>query len=676
MESTSFVNSKLVPQMADAADVLQACLAQHPLVAFPVLVPNARGLEAALAAGAKEATLLTAASDTFAQKNTNCTVEENLQRAAAVLQRAKAAHCSVRGAISVCLGCPYEGEVPARRVAQVASRLLEDGCQEVLICDTIGTGTAGSVQRVLEELRGADIPMDRVGVHFHDTYGQAVANTLVALQFGVTKVDAAVGGVGGCPFAGPGASGNVATEDLLQLLEGLGVHTGLDMTKLAETGQWLTEQVLGRPNGGAGKTSEVQAKACANANITTAGGAQSVGGLWARLMEPQASGDCDLWVLDLWRVAGQVLHLAGATLAYFGAEVVKARTARWCISAALIPSLDRKLPARLMSDSALAAGWCFSQGREAREARPSSRRAAIAGAVAGVPCAAGADGGDGLDGAAGLRAVSAACVALAGLGLALQGRPSVLRGEGSGKRSSLAKKAVDLSKLQFGVQDPEVPLPAGVQRGHAPARYKVEAHLADELEEKGVVLVPGALKDWVEFLRQVTDHQVEHPHLWSLVGRGGDSYDYIQRNVWMTNNGYRDFMYYSPLCHVLAQLARTSELRPSTDVLIVNPNDGINWHQDNQNGPIDADYAIRWWTAMDACGEGKIGVPEYLIGSHRNQTVKDEVAVDISGGDLPRFTDCTEYVVQPGDLIVWNTRTVHRIRDLAQATPRESALPG
>ncbi|CAJ1382383.1 unnamed protein product [Effrenium voratum] len=184
------------------------------------------------------------------------------------------------------------------------------------------------------------------------------------------------------------------------------------------------------------------------------------------------------------------------------------------------------------------------------------------------------------------------------------------------------------------------------------------------------------MDDWVEFLRQVTDHQVEHPHLWSLVGRGGDSYDYIQRNVWMTNNGYRDFMYYSPLCHVLAQLARTSELRPSTDVLIVNPNDGINWHQDNQNGPIDADYAIRWWTAMDACGEGKIGVPEYLIGSHRNQTVKDEVAVDISGGDLPRFTDCTEYVVQPGDLIVWNTRTVHRIRDLAQATPRESALPG
>ncbi|CAK9103453.1 unnamed protein product [Durusdinium trenchii] len=292
----------LCESKAGSADGLE----EHPKLAFPVLVPNAKGLQAALDAGAKEVTLLAAASDTFAKKNTNCTVEENLERAAVALQVAAASQCHVRAAISVCLGCPYEGEVPAQRVAQVASRLLEGGCQEVVICDTIGTGTAASVRKVLEAVEGAGIPIDRVGVHFHDTYGQAVANTLAALQFGVAKVDAAVGGVGGCPFAGPGASGNAATEDILQLLQGLEVETGLNFSKLAETGEWLTSHILQKGNG------------------SKAGPAT----LRQRRPAPQRSVDSPRRPLDGVRVleVGPGLVAGGwtgATLAYFGAEVVK-----------------------------------------------------------------------------------------------------------------------------------------------------------------------------------------------------------------------------------------------------------------------------------------------------------------------------------------------------------------
>ena len=313
IEATSFVNPKLVPQMADAKEILKSSLQEHSPkgLVFPVLVPNAKGLQAALAAGAREVTLLAAASDTFAQRNTNCTVDENLDRAKVVLQEAETAKCSVRAAISVCLGCPYEGHVAPQRVAQVAKRLLEDGCEEVVICDTIGTGTAATVWDVLEALEGHGIPMEKVGVHFHDTYGQAVANTLAALQFGVAKVDAAVGGVGGCPFAGPGVSGNVATEDVVQLLHGLGVSTGLDLVELSETGQWLTTEVLGKGNGSRAGPATLRRQP-SKSLLKDSGRSK---GSSKRPLE-------GLQVLEVGPglVAG---GWTGATLAYFGAEVVK-----------------------------------------------------------------------------------------------------------------------------------------------------------------------------------------------------------------------------------------------------------------------------------------------------------------------------------------------------------------
>lgn len=313
IEATSFVNPKLVPQMADAKEILQSSIKEHaPGCVFPVLVPNAKGLQAALAAGAKEVTLLAAASDTFAQRNTNCTVEENLQRAKAVLEAAKEAQCAVRAAISVCLGCLYKGEVSPKRVAQVACRLLEDGCEEVVVCDTIGTGTAASVWRLLEALEGSGVPMEKVGVHFHDTYGQAVANTLAALQFGVAKVDAAVGGVGGCPFAGPGVSGNVATEDVVQLLHGLGVETGLDLLQLSEAGQWLSSHVLQKGNGSRAGPATLRrhAPGAQPRPETAAASGFSSGPLKGlRVLEVGPGLVAGGWT--------------GATLAYFGAEVVK-----------------------------------------------------------------------------------------------------------------------------------------------------------------------------------------------------------------------------------------------------------------------------------------------------------------------------------------------------------------
>jgi len=166
----------------------------------------------------------------------------------------------------------------------------------------------------------------------------------------------------------------------------------------------------------------------------------------------------------------------------------------------------------------------------------------------------------------------------------------------------------------------------------------------------------------VEFLRAITDFQIENPHVWSLVGRASGMYDYIQRNMWMTNNGFRDFLYYSPLGHIVAQLGRTEEVRCSTDMLLVNPNRGFGWHQDNQNGPIGHPDAIRWWCAMDRCGEDDFGAPEYLMGSHRNGSVSDEaVFVKLEDGDLSSFSDKTKFVPEPGDLIIWNSRTIHRI---------------
>jgi len=228
--------------------------------------------------------------------------------------------------------------------------------------------------------------------------------------------------------------------------------------------------------------------------------------------------------------------------------------------------------------------------------------------------------------------------------------------------NSIASKAINPFAVSFGVQDPEVPLPAGVVAGQVAQKIELTEEQVRQFEEDGVLIVPGAMKEWVEFLRGITEYQIERPHVWSLVGRMSGLYDYIQRNMWMTNNGFRDFLYYSPLGHVVAQLGRTDEVRCSTDMLLCNPNKGFGWHQDNQNGPIDFPDAMRWWVAMDRCGENDFGAPEYLLGSQNNRTVSDEaVFVKLEDGDLGDFQRKTKFIPEPGDLIVWNARTIHRI---------------
>lgn len=228
--------------------------------------------------------------------------------------------------------------------------------------------------------------------------------------------------------------------------------------------------------------------------------------------------------------------------------------------------------------------------------------------------------------------------------------------------NSIAKQALNPLKLAYGVQHPHVSLPAGVTTASPPQQLVLSQAQVVQFEEDGVIMIKGAMKDWVSYLSDVTDHQIANPHVWSLVGRMSGLYDYIQRNMWMTNDGFRDFLYYSPLGHVLSQLGRTPEVRVSTDMLLVNPNKGFGWHQDNQNGPIDFPDAIRWWVAMDRCGQDDYGAPEYLLGSHRNGTVsKDAVFVDRGDGDLAGFQKTAKFVAEPGDLIVWDARTIHRI---------------
>ncbi|PJJ98227.1 hydroxymethylglutaryl-CoA lyase [Lysobacteraceae bacterium NML75-0749] len=242
IEATSFVSPKWVPQMADAAEVF-AGIEKHPDISYPVLTPNLQGYERAKAVGAKEVAVFTAASETFNRKNTNAGIDQSLQRFAPILEAARADGIKVRGYVSTVLGCPYQGEVPLEDVVRVARALHQMGCYEISLGDTIGVGTPGKARAMLRVVSEA-VPMSALAIHFHDTYGQALANILACLEEGVAVVDAAVSGTGGCPYA-KGASGNVASEDVVYMLHGLGVETGIDLDRLVETGQWLAEK-LGR----------------------------------------------------------------------------------------------------------------------------------------------------------------------------------------------------------------------------------------------------------------------------------------------------------------------------------------------------------------------------------------------------------------------------------------------
>ena len=243
IQATAFVSPKWVPQMADNAQVM-AAIRRKPGVSYPVLVPNRKGLDAALAAGAQEVVVFGAATETFSRKNTNCSIAEGLARFSEVCREALAQGLKVRGDISVCLGCPYEGEVNPEAVVRLARELDAMGCYEITICDTIGTGTPGRTRATLEAVM-KHVSADRLAGHFHDTYGQAVANVYAALECGVATFDASVAGLGGCPYA-KGATGNVATEDVLYMLDGLGIETGVDIGKLIAAGDYICG-VLGRP---------------------------------------------------------------------------------------------------------------------------------------------------------------------------------------------------------------------------------------------------------------------------------------------------------------------------------------------------------------------------------------------------------------------------------------------
>jgi len=245
IEATSFVSPKWVPQMGDNAEVMAALNRKpHPGVTYQVLTPNMKGYEAAREAGAKAIAVFAAASESFSKRNINCTIAESIERFRPVVEQAKKDGVYVRGFVSVALGCPFEGDIPAEQAAGVARDLLALGCDDIGVSDTIGTGTPGRVKEAIEAT-ARYMPLDKIGVHFHDTYGQAVANTLAALEMGVIRHDASVAGLGGCPYA-PGATGNVATEDVVYMLEGLGIDSGVDLPKLIRTAWWISDQ-LGRP---------------------------------------------------------------------------------------------------------------------------------------------------------------------------------------------------------------------------------------------------------------------------------------------------------------------------------------------------------------------------------------------------------------------------------------------
>jgi hydroxymethylglutaryl-CoA lyase len=240
LEATSFVHPKWVPQLADAAELL-AGLSKRDGVRYPVLVPNERGLDRALAAGVRHIAIFASATETFARRNLNRTLDSQFEMFDPVVTRARAEGLDVRGYLSMCFGDPWEGVVSPSQVASIGRRLLDLGCSQLSLGDTIGVATPGQVERLLGLL-----PVDAVAVHFHDTYGQALSNTLTALRLGVSTVDSSAGGLGGCPYA-ESATGNLATEDLVWMLDGLGVATGVDLDRLADTSAWMATQ-LGRPS--------------------------------------------------------------------------------------------------------------------------------------------------------------------------------------------------------------------------------------------------------------------------------------------------------------------------------------------------------------------------------------------------------------------------------------------
>ena len=242
IEATSFVSPKWVPQLADAAEVYGA-IHRLPGISYPVLVPNLQGYERARAVGASEVAVFSAASEAFNRKNINASIDESIERFLPILEQARADGVKVRGYVSTVLGCPYQGEVPLSDVVHVAERMHALGCHEISLGDTIGVGTPTKAREMLRAVAGV-VPIEALAVHYHDTRGQALANVLACLEEGVAVVDSAVSGTGGCPYA-KGATGNVASEDVVYMLEGMGIDTGIQLEKLIETGLWLSQQ-LGR----------------------------------------------------------------------------------------------------------------------------------------------------------------------------------------------------------------------------------------------------------------------------------------------------------------------------------------------------------------------------------------------------------------------------------------------
>ena len=250
VEATAFVSPKWIPQMADHTEVLER-IRRKPGVSYPVLTPNLKGFEAARAAGATEVAIFGAASEAFSNKNINCTIAESLDRFRAVIENALKEKIKVRGYVSCVLGCPYEGEVKAHKVAEVAGALYDMGCYEVSLGDTIGVGTPRKTQAMIDAC-ARRVPVDKLAGHYHDTYGQALANIYASMELGVATFDASVAGLGGCPYA-RGASGNVATEDVVYMLNGLGIETGIDLDKVVDTGIWISSILKRDPRSKAGR---------------------------------------------------------------------------------------------------------------------------------------------------------------------------------------------------------------------------------------------------------------------------------------------------------------------------------------------------------------------------------------------------------------------------------------